>query len=419
MLIRLGLDASQVQAGANQAEKAFKQVDTSAKQVARTGPMVSEKVTTLGNSMFMLAAANRSLSPALMLSVNALKAMDDAMRGMMTGVGAAIAILPAVAFIIYDWASNQGDLNDQLKETKKQVDLNVGALQTLVSTGSDYAESAQNAIEREKQRKFALLAQAEAALAAAEAINILTEFEYEHQLQTRAAAGDALAAIISQTSMALSTELNAQKQDELINKIATLRAALRELGATFEDEAKKGRKYKWWKPEELIPAGDALDEAQKTIRTEAPTKLTMPPVVGQSISRQITSGLFSAFDQGEQGFEDMLKRWASMLAESAVFALLLSIFNPGRSFGSFFASAFGFQHGTTMVPATGPYILHKGESVVPANQNIFNNTSRTTNAGFTLNGNIIVQGSMGDLRGLVREIEDMARARQTSIALAR
>ncbi|MFN3078113.1 MAG: hypothetical protein ABT940_14825, partial [Alphaproteobacteria bacterium] len=215
---------------------------------------------------------------------------------LLTGAGALVAILPAVAFMVYDWATNQDDLNDGLKTTAEKIDLNVSALQTLISTGSEYADSAQRAIDREKERKTYLLMQAEAALAAAEANTILKSSLAEQQLQARAAAGDALAAIVAQTSMSVSTELNAQRQDALINKIAELRAELRKLGAVFEDEAKK--KPRIFSPEELIPAGDALDLAEQTIRTQAPQKLQLPETVGSGISRQISGGFMSAFEQG-------------------------------------------------------------------------------------------------------------------------
>jgi len=143
-------------------------------------------------------------------------------------------------------------------------------------------------------------------------------------------------------------------------------------------------------------------------------------VVGQGLAQSLSSSFIGAFTAGEDGFANMIKQWGVMLLESAVFSLLMSLFNPGKSFGSFFSSALGFQHGTTFVPETGLAIVHRGEAIVPASQNFSNTTNRNVNSGSnsSVTFNISIPGVTNPL-AFARQLEDLTRRRLTRFALER
>jgi len=85
------------------------------------------------------------------------------------------------------------------------------------------------------------------------------------------------------------------------------------------------------------------------------------------------SGLGDAFAQTMIGiqvnWDQMVKAMETRLL-SAVFMKILSQI-LGKSFLTGFGELLSFQHGTPFVPATGVYVLHQGEAVVPANRNVY------------------------------------------------
>jgi len=100
----------------------------------------------------------------------------------------------------------------------------------------------------------------------------------------------------------------------------------------------------------------------------------------QSI-QQISSSFEDAFQQmlmgGKVAWDELLQYWITKLYASAIFGILTSLFTGGPITG-FFGSLIGSQQsGTAFVSQTGPYMLHKGEAVIPAERNPFitNNTN--------------------------------------------
>jgi len=125
-------------------------------------------------------------------------------------------------------------------------------------------------------------------------------------------------------------------------------------------------------------------------------------------SGQFTSDtLKDVFTQIYQGFRDMLIKMVAEIIARAVFFQLLNIVTGGTGslFGMSISSLFGatkgaFQTGGTdilhegakgafqtggTVPRTGNYILHEGETVIPAGANVNNETSSNMNLHLNIN----------------------------------
>jgi len=138
--------------------------------------------------------------------------------------------------------------------------------------------------------------------------------------------------------------------------------------------------------------------------------------VGQVLSSNIAGGLATAFRGGTHGFQNMLNQWRDLLINSAVFSLLMSLLNPGRTFGSFFKEIFSFQHGTPFVPQTGLAIVHRGEAVIPASQNTFT-TRRSVmeNADMRVIQHITIIEADG--RKIAEQIAELSRRREAPFML--
>ncbi len=66
-----------------------------------------------------------------------------------------------------------------------------------------------------------------------------------------------------------------------------------------------------------------------------------------------------------------------------------------------------YAQGTSYVPRTGPYLLHEGERVTPAEENKARSSSSPISISF---GNIVIQGANKDARQIAREIAPEIRA---------
>lgn len=451
MLLKLGIDSTEVISGGKQVEGALAGIDRAAIRTATQTPMLAKGMGTVGTAMRGVASSASSVSPGLISaaaqfgmvgsraagSALGLGTMAGGMR--LVGTGARLAgagvgalagplgLLVAVSFPFMIMGLQK--LVQHFKESKKEAKQFADALDDIIKNA--------NALEPFRKGTEESLTELNQALADSKAqldIYKLALFGggkipgtnmFVEGIADSKKARDEMAklqaaydkALMARNALAVRAALNmqeslalAREQVALWDEIGAAPVMVREV------------------PIKLVPSdpavgpesGSSAETLQRFVdKVKVPkVKVEFEPMpdAGVRISRTIASGFADAFTSGEKGFADMLKRWTKMLLESAIFSLIMTLFNPGKTFGSFFGKALGFQHGTSYVPATGAYILHKGEAVVPPSQNVFNSTSATTNAGVTVQ-NVYVQGGASNMRELVKEIEKMARLRQNNIAL--
>jgi len=106
------------------------------------------------------------------------------------------------------------------------------------------------------------------------------------------------------------------------------------------------------------------EEGQKRMAEEAK--------MWQDVTRTYISSVSSAFVNMMTGvgvrWDQMIQNMIASLASRALESAIMGFLFPGVGFLGFFK---GFQSGTPYVSKTGLYLLHQGEAVVPANQNVY------------------------------------------------
>ena len=123
-----------------------------------------------------------------------------------------------------------------------------------------------------------------------------------------------------------------------------------------------------------------------------------------NVLQPIEQGFVNLFSGVEVKWSELIQRMAAEMMVSAIFKLI-----SGFLFGP---AGFGFQEGTSYVPQTGPYVLHKGERVMTAEENQF---YRTTNNKY-MGGNTIIINNYGaesqDRKALVKQLRETLEFRE-------
>lgn len=151
---------------------------------------------------------------------------------------------------------------------------------------------------------------------------------------------------------------------------------------------------------------------QKRLQAEEAIRDSQAQTI-QQISSSFAETFADMLVSGKAAWDDLLEYWLKQLLISGILSAISDIF----SFGSFgiggIFSAFGFQSGTSFVPATGFYRLHKGEAVIPATQNPF--TSQTNNSWGGNSYNIYVSGILDEnfiTKELLPKLKRMSQERK-------
>lgn len=132
---------------------------------------------------------------------------------------------------------------------------------------------------------------------------------------------------------------------------------------------------------------------------------------------QFSAAWIDTFRGVENAFGQMLQNMINRLMSSALTSMIMGILFPEVGFMGFFKKLVGFQYGTPYVPKTGPYLLHRGEAVVPASRNI--SYIRNYNTGGNTQNYYLLNLDVENLtrRQIVPIIEQMAQNRQTRISV--
>jgi hypothetical protein len=177
-------------------------------------------------------------------------------------------------------------------------------------------------------------------------------------------------------------------------------------GPSFIPVAPDPEGTKYGAPRTGTMTSDQMQEQWKKVQAEM-LKLekgskTWADELGTSLAHSLSRGFVDAFLAGEDAFKELLASMAKELVASAIFKLLTSIFNPGSIIPLPLGDLPVYQTGTSYVPNTGLAMVHRGEAVIPAHQNLRGPARGTGEAAAT---NVT--------------FENLTRRRLTAFALAR
>lgn len=421
VVVRVGFDSSEFEAGAQRAGQALKKFEAQAGSTGGRIPIVNQKLAGLSNTLFALTGVSGGASRALTVVAHSANLLQQASMGLVSGWGLALTALTTLGVAIYNYTKT-------VDEAKKAT----VALGESAKDLHDQAIAAQDLLpqtdpESVSRRLKARIAEMQAFLMDMRGLQakLIAEnrppSEHVNKLVT-----DAAAAL-----KGYELELQALQVRVLLAGSTSLHKFLQDARAALEDMPIPEDKPAKFKPPELLPARpfgenvpryrmvnkaqlEALRREQEEFHKLQEKAMAELQEGWANISHTMARDLIDVFSAGEQGFQRMLQRWASMLAEAAVFSALMSLFNPGASFGSFFKGFFGFQHGAHDVQKTGLALVHRGEQIVPAGQNVFTTTRQQniTSGDMT----VIINNYGADTKRIVRDIEDLSRQRRTALA---
>jgi hypothetical protein len=114
---------------------------------------------------------------------------------------------------------------------------------------------------------------------------------------------------------------------------------------------------------------------------------------------------------------DLLESMVKQLIASGIQSLIMGLLTGGVGGGLLGGIFGGFQSGTPFVPRTGAYILHQGEAVIPANQNVYRSSVFNQQSNY---GNTYVQIIQLDPKKLTKDkiapiLKEMIKNREFNI----
>jgi len=125
--------------------------------------------------------------------------------------------------------------------------------------------------------------------------------------------------------------------------------------------------------------------------SEAPTEAPTEPVLKVASVGQVVQDVSGASYAWWKKISDNYKSLRDWRREGYWFG--------GDKAGSVKAAGYSYEHGTSYVPKTGLALLHKGEAVIPANQNTTNNKSYSPSIVVNVSGD----GNAADIKRAVEQ----------------
>lgn len=432
LVIQIGVDPTGAETGSTRAGLALDGLNRKAGALGRGMPLVNEKLMAVTNTTMALSGVSGQAGKAFTLMAHGANLTQQAMAGMLGPLGLAFTAVGILTAAIISYVQEQQiaviGTESEIEVTKTLVE-ELRTLATVRRTEADtiavakqrladkkvQLEQVKSAIDGLGPAVLAMLGQFDAVGAGILAGTLIETKKEKLQLEAEI---KALEIMIPKALAGIAAKAAVSTKGMLAEMLAGIE------DAPITDSYVVPRKHP---TPELLPryrAGQGVAEAARQAEQDYIEKSKdewekRNRLIGESLAGHLTSGLMAAFTSGEEGFANMLKQWAAMLLESAVFSLIMMLFNPGKSFGSFFSAALGFQHGTDFVPRTGLAMVHRGEAIVPASQNIYNyNTTRNqaAPAGAVNSYTFNIHGITDPLL-LAKKIESLTQRRLTRFAL--
>lgn len=441
LILAVGLDPTDVIGGSKRASDALSTFEAKANTTGRRIPIVNEKLTALSNTMFALTGVSGGAGRAMSLVAHSANLLQQATMGLVSGWGLALSAVTVLGVGLYNLFKSEEEATTSTKKLKEEVSASVQPFRLLTDTmlalskSFDQAGSAARILTGQQIEKMTaeLKANEQQLARVTEQLSAYgikageakaQQFSTEVTAQGRAA-GVAYAEYVRLTQVV--AELRAQLEG--VKKAATtdpIEAAFGGMANTARRFSKMQLSLGQLKPFQfqMLNFGKddpVLDEIKKSRKEWEKTTSAWAKdarLKGAQIAGTLSDQLAQFFLSGAEGFDNMLKGWAAKLASSAIFKLLMGIFNP---LGSIIPIPAGdipvFQSGTSFVPNTGLAMLHRGEAVVPAGQNIYNHSiTRSMNEGANQAVTINVYPRDTDPLVLARKLETLVRRRQVTFA---
>jgi len=424
-ILTIGIDASQVVSGSATAQRAIGGLEGTASRAGRTGKLVSRDFTSLGTALYAVGSASHSAGPAMRVMSTGMQAMGAAVMGGLNPLTILLSLLPLATVAIYEFARGG-------EEAKKATDSWVDSLSRLEKIKFDAVPEGFKALSKESVKAEIAVDEARAKLQ--RLMDRVREPSVWQILGRSARHGLGAISAASVTASEDFKKLNAELRDaeirlQAINTLMSAQAQrpvfVAPIPKPFGDVEISGTEIDPFKPKKVTPFDmskafppSIFDSAEVSGHDFMSGLEQDSQIKGAAMAQNISGAFQSAFQDGEFRFDAMLQNLFAQLASSAFLALILSIFNPGKSFGGILSGIFGFQHGTPFVDRTGVYMLHRGEAVIPASQNVYGSTyNQSYMQGANMAQNITIVVNNADPRVIAKELELMSRRRQAPFAL--